>query len=299
MSSVSKTLWGDWSNYRSQKLFKLALLLSVLLHGIVLFLNMGAPGLTAQSAKNAEDSPPARLEATLAPQKVPQLTPLPLATPPPRVMAKHRDKHPRQTKILSVPRELTTNRSWTVAERDEMDQFLNELKPAPPAPTPPPKTGFDLSRQALAIAKSEGRRLQKQGEATEAEVAAAESSVNSKAVEPFSLQMYFDAFVRKLNQSSAFVKNDPRNRGTRKALVQILLKPDGTLKSYRVLRAADQQVQIAYIKQVIDLASPFSAFPQDIRQAMESFSVLICIYPPREGEGGGGFTRSFGSHDCD
>ncbi|TBR16044.1 MAG: hypothetical protein EPO43_01800 [Rugosibacter sp.] len=169
-----------------------------------------------------------------------------------------------------------------------MDQFLNELK------SPPPKSGFDLSRQALAMAKSEGRRLQKQDEAAEAE-----SSVNSKAVEPFSLQMYFDAFVRKLNQSSAFIKNDPRSRGSHKALVQIVLRPDGTLKNYRVLRAADQQAQIAYIKNVIDLASPFSAFPPDIRGAMESFSVLICIFPAREGESGGGFTRSFGGRDCD
>lgn len=144
------------------------------------------------------------------------------------------------------------------------------------------------------MAKSEGRRLQKQDEAAEAE-----SSVNSKAVEPFSLQMYFDAFVRKLNQSSAFIKNDPRSRGSHKALVQIVLRPDGTLKNYRVLRAADQQAQIAYIKNVIDLASPFSAFPPDIRGAMESFSVLICIFPAREGESGGGFTRSFGGRDCD
>lgn len=292
-----------WGDYRSQKLFKLALLLSVVLHGIVLSLHMKSPGLTARSAKNAENSPAARLEATLAPQKIPrltpQLTPPPLATPQPRVIAKRRDTRPRQTKILSVPRELTTNRSWTIAERDEMDQFLNELKPAPSVPTPPPKPGFDLSRQALAMAKSEGRRLQKQDEATEAEVAAAESSVNSKAVEPFSLQMYFDAFVRKLNQSSAFVKSDPRSRGSRKALVQILLKPDGTLKSYRVLRAADQQAQIAYIKTVIDLASPFSPFPRDIRAGMDSFSVLICIFPAREGESGGGFTRSFGGRDCD
>ena len=174
-----------------------------------------------------------------------------------------------------------------------MNQFLDELKTPPPSPPKPPSKGAELSRQALASAREEGRRLAPQGE-----VSGVESPLDNKTVDPFSLQMYFDAFVRKLNQSSAFVKNDPRARGSRKALVQIVLKPDGTLKSYRVIRAADQQVQIAYIKQVIDLASPFSAFPQDIRRAMESFSVLICIYPPREGEGGG-FTRSFGSQDCD
>lgn len=193
---------------------------------------------------------------------------------------------------MGVPAELVRQRTWSMAEREEMNRFLDEIK-TPPAQARPPSSGVELSRQAMASAREEGRRLGEPGE-----VSGVESSLDNKTVEPFSLQMYFDAFVRKLNQSSAFVKNDPRARGSRKALVQIVLKPDGTLKSYRVIRAADQQVQIAYIRQVIDLASPFSPFPQDIRRAMESFSVLICIYPPREGEGGG-FTRSFGSHDCD
>jgi len=297
VGSVGRVLWGDWSNYRSNRLFKLALFLSVVLHGLVLLIHTASPSARSQKAARGDGAEP-RITATLKPkvadESVVMRPPASLLPPmPPRRLAKRRDIHPRRPNVMSVPAELTRQRTWTIAERDEMNQFLDELKTPPPAPSRPPSTGAELSRQALASAREEGRRLAQQGDAP-----GAESSLDNKTVEPFSLQMYFDAFVRKLNQSSAFVKNDPRARGSRKALVQIILKPDGTLKSYRVIRAADQQAQIAYIKQVIDLASPFSAFPQDIRRAMESFSVLICIYPPREGEGGG-FTRSFGSHDCD
>ena len=49
---------------------------------------------------------------------------------------------------------------------------------------------------------------------------------------------------------------------------------------------------------MIDLASPFSPFPMDIRYAMGEFSVFICIYPAREGEGGGSFLRSSGGAEC-
>lgn len=294
---MSTTSWGGGDNDRSHKRFKFALLLSIVLHGLVLLIHTGSPGDRAQKAARG-DGAETRITARLKPETADQ----PAAITPPasailpapkRQPLKHQPNKPRRPKVMSVPAELTRQRTWSIAERDEMNQFLDELKTPPPAPPKPPSKGAELSRQALASAREEGRRQAQQGD-----VSGVESSLDNKTVEPFSLQMYFDAFVRKLNQSSAFVKNDPRARGSRKALVQIVLKPDGTLKSYRVIRAADQQVQIAYIKQVIDLASPFSAFPQDIRRAMESFSVLICIYPPREGEGGG-FTRSFGSQDCD
>jgi len=274
--------------------------LSVVLHGLALLIHVGSPGDRSQKAVRG-DSAETRITASLRPKAANQ--PMPMTQPAPEVPEvlpapqrqplKRQANKPRRPKVLSVPAELVQQRTWTIAERDEMNQFLDELKTPPPALPKPPSKGAELSRQALASAREEGRRWAQQGD-----VSGAESSLDNKTVEPFSLQMYFDAFVRKLNQSSAFVKNDPRARGSRKALVQIVLKPDGSLKSYRVIRAADQQVQIAYIKQVIDLASPFSAFPQDIRRAMDAFSVLICIYPPREGEGGG-FSRSFGAHDCD
>jgi hypothetical protein len=109
--------------------------------------------------------------------------------------------------------------------------------------------------------------------------------------------MYFDAFVRKLNRSAAFVKRDSSSRGIRKALVRISLNSDGSLKSYRVLRAADQEAELDYIKRVVEQASPFSAFPPDIRSAADSLTILLCIFPSQGGQGSG-FMRSFGDQDC-
>ena len=80
-------------------------------------------------------------------------------------------------------------------------------------------------------------------------------------------------------------------------MVEITLSADGALKSYRVLRSSDQAAEIAYIKSVVERASPFSAFPPDIRQATDSFSINMCIRPAHDGIGGG-FSRSYGDQDC-
>lgn len=272
-------------NYRSRKPFRFALLFSILLHVVALSLRLSAPDLATRS----NNSTHSRLDVVIAPpgNTTQQAKPSPRPADV-RKMPADTSRKQRKTRILSVPNRELSARSWTHVERDEMEKFLSELKLSPP------KTGFDLAQRALGIARQGGQHLQENDDEVPAEQLA-----NDKAVEPFSLQMYFDAFIRKLNRSAAFVRNDPRGRGSHKALVQISLNPDGTLKSYRVLRAADQQAQIAYIKTVLDLAAPFSAFPPDIRDAMGSFSILICIFPAREGEGGGGFLRSFGGRDCD
>ena len=172
-----------------------------------------------------------------------------------------------------------------------MDRFLNELaKPVKPATQP---ASGDLAQSARAMARQMGQTAPDdvEQEASGAPAAAA------KTVEPFSLEMYFDAFVRKLNRSAAFVKNDPRASGSRKALVEISLNPDGSLSGYRVLRSGDQAAEIAYIKSVIDRASPFSAFPPDISNVRNSLTIRMCIFPARAG-GGSGFSRSFGGEDC-
>jgi len=149
-----------------------------------------------------------------------------------------------------------------------------------------------LAQKSLAMARQMGRAAQ-QGE----DEGVGRAEVNGKFIEPLSLEMYFDAFIRKLNRSAAFVKNDPRPPGTRKALVEIALNADGSLKSYRILRSGDQAAEIAYIKSVVDRAAPFSAFPPDIRKATASLSILMCIYPPHR-DGSVGFSRSFGDQDC-
>jgi len=157
-----------------------------------------------------------------------------------------------------------------------MNKFLNEL-----GTQAKPPSGQELSRKALAMARQMGRSMDEDG---------ADSESNS-------LAMYFDAFIRKLNRSAAFVKNEKRVSGSHKALIQIALNADGSLKSYRVLRSGDQAAEIAYIKSVVERASPFSAFPPDIRQAVDSLSINMCIQPAHDGTGGG-FSRSYGDQDC-
>lgn len=232
-----------------------------------------------------------RLFATI----VEPVAPLPMVPPSP-----HREAAPAksikknsdwwmkqaQPRTLSAADGTWASRSWSSAERAEMDKFLGELARRPP-------TGYELSQRALAMARQMGRQTQDEG----GYETSGKPKANGKVVDPFSMEMYFDAFVRKLNRSAAFVKDDPGARGSRKALVQISLNSDGSLNSYRVIRSADQEAEIAYIKRVVDRASPFSAFPPDIRNVTDSLSVLMCIFPAHDGQGGG-FSRSFGRQDC-
>lgn len=274
-------------NARARKPFWLAVVISLLLHAAVLFVNFSSSGPATGPATNPDNSPRMarpRLQASLAKPVVP---PSPL--PPNTIRKPHTSpQKPAAQRKLTAPTGVWATRSFSSAERADMDKFLNEL-----ATQAKPPSGRELSQKALAMARQLGRAQQEDG----VDEASSQPAGNGKVVEPFSLEMYFDAFVRKLNRSAAFVKNDPRTRGSRKALVQISLNPDGSLKSYRVLRSGDQEAEIAYIKSVIDRASPFSAFPPDIRNSHDSLSILMCIYPAHDG-GGGGFSRSFGAQDC-
>ena len=197
-------------------------------------------------------------------------------------------KQPAAPKKLTAPPGVQAKRPDPDAERADSNNDPNKLA----TPARPP-TGQELARSALAMARQMGRSAEDDGVDAESKP----PQGNGKAIEPYSLQMYFDAFLRKLNRSAAFVKNERRASGSRKALVEISLNADGSLKDYRVLRSGDQNAEIAYIKSVLDRASPFSAFPPDIRQARDWLSITMCIYPADEG-GGGGFSRSFGDQDC-
>jgi hypothetical protein len=267
-----------------------AVVISLLLHAAVLFIKLSSSGQAGSGASQSSptgDSLPG-FSVTLVRPGEPKLPPPPApsiaAAPKPKV-AKDADAWVKQSeqKVLTAPAGPWASRSWSTAERAEMDKFLDEL----PAPTKPPTTS-EMSERALAMARQLGRAAPEEAVAPPAK---------GKGVEPFSLEMYFDAFVRKMNRSAAFVKNEPRAHGSRKALVEISLNPDGSLKSYQVLRSADQQAEIAYIKSVIDRAAPFSAFPPDIRNGTDALSILMCIMPSRSGESGG-FSRSFGGQDC-
>jgi hypothetical protein len=233
-----------------------------------------------------------RLIATLArpalsiqPKPTPSLAATPV--PAPRKSAGTVKKSPPPKK-LSAPTGIWANRTWSNAERADMNKFLDEL-----GAQAKPASGQELSKKALAMARQMGRSMDEDGADSESKPATG----NGKVIEPYSLAMYFDAFIRKLNRSAAFVKNEKRVNGSHKALVEIALNADGSLKSYRVLRSGDQAAEIAYIKSVVERASPFSAFPPDIRRAVDSLSINMCIRPADDGSGGG-FSRSYGDQDC-
>ena len=251
----------------------IALALSLLLHGVILLIS-GQPPESRERAAG-------RIEAALVPR--PQVVPPPVRRPTRQAAV----KSPRHKNVLAVakPKVETTRPTqprWSVAEKEEMNNFLQSLEePRKPAP--------DLVQRSLAMAREDSRQQARQQEEEGSEIL--ERLPNSPPVNPFSLEMYLDALVKKLNRSADFVKSDPRSKGLRSALVQVRLNADGSLRNFKVVNAADQQGEIAFIKSVVEQAVPFAAFPADIRRSARSLTMMICIRPPSL-SGGFGFMRT-------
>lgn len=262
-------------NPRLSPALALAIVLSLVVHALILFIPRQSP--------ESQERPSGRIEAALAPRREPaKIVPPPLAKPARQASV----NAPVRKNILAVDRaksktSVPPTPKWSVAEKEEMNQFLNELE-VPSKPRP------NLAQRSLAMAREYAREQAMQNEPGDEVV---ERLPNSPPVDAFSLEMYLDALVKKLNRSAGFVKNDPRSKGVKSALVQVRLKPDGSLLSFNVVNAADQQAEIAFIKSVVEQAVPFSAFPPDLRKSARSLTMMICIRPPSL-NGGVGFTRS-------
>ncbi len=265
------------SPWAGRRALHLAFILSLAAHALVLFLPNQAP--------ERHDPPGRPLQARLAthaeaPEAKP-ITPTPPAessTPTPK----------RKLLALTKPGASTRTPHWSPAEKEEMDRFLRELDQQA-------KTRPSLAQRSLAMAREMGRQTP-QPQGNERDIV--EARPNAPPVDRFSLDFYLDGLVKKLNRSASFVKNDPRSRGKRKAAVLIRIHPDGSLKTFQVLNAGDQQDEIAFIKAVVEQAVPFSAFPADLRQSAKSLGLVICVLPPGLGGGGIGFTRTENGRDC-
>jgi hypothetical protein len=144
------------------------------------------------------------------------------------------------------------------------------------------------------MAREAGREIARQDRAAREVV---ERLPDSPEPDPFSLEMYLDAVVKKLNRSAAFVRNDPRAQGVRAALVRVQLNPNGTLRRFEIINAADQRDEIAFVRSVVEQAVPFASFPADLQRSARSLGILICIQPP-SASGGFGFSRSADSLRC-
>lgn len=219
-----------------------------------------------------------------------RLVPRPPAdeVPPARVQAKPVSKASARPRVMATAKRsgfsVAADPQWSAAERAEMSRFLDELDgEAKAAPA--------LAQRSLAMAREQARQMARQDEA---ENAVLELRPNAPPPDPFSLEMYVDGLIRRLNRSATFVKNDPRAKGVRPASLQFKLNPDGSLKSFTVLNAGDQAEEIAFIKSVVERSIPFSPFPADIDKSARALTMKICIRPVAAGAGGVGFSRADG-----
>jgi len=263
----------------AQRPLNTALAISLILHALVLFF----PGFTPPevSSTSGQDSRAAnRIEARLAPRVLTLKSP-PVPAPSAQRRSPNEAKRPKVLSSKSPVANSQRSPQWSVKEREEMEKFLRDLEP-------PPKSVTSLAQRSLAMARDGGRQQARQDDG-DREIL--ERIPNSPAVDPFSLQLYLDSLVSKLNRSAAFVRNDPRSRGVRTAAVLIRINPNGTLRSFQILNAADQQDEIAFIKSVVERAVPFSAFPPKLVESAKSLGMVICITPANSGDGGFGFSR--------
>ncbi|MCP5227407.1 hypothetical protein [Accumulibacter sp.] len=255
-----------------------------------------APRMEAKPLPPAPPVPPARVTPPPRPRPVKPPEPPRPPTPPKRVQAKpsapakpavrkpatQPDKPQPRRPVIAVPElrapAVNDSSQWF---KDDMKDFLDDLEAqARPAARP------SLAKRSLAMASREGRQQARQDEEGTAML---ERVPDTPPPPPFSLDFYLDGVVNRLNRSAAFVRNDPRSKGVHMAAVHFRINPDGSLNTFRVLNAGDQQEEIAFIRSVVERAIPFAAFPPDIARSARSLGMTICIQP---GIGGGfGFAR--------
>lgn len=266
----------DFSPARRLPLF--AFVASLLIHALILLIPRHDPS-------NA--SSPPRVEARLRQPPVPETATLPETSARPSTTKPVRPRllttnKPGKTSVASAP-------TWSAAEKADMNHFLDELEhqaKVRPKPT--------LAQRSLAQAREEAwqqAREEASGSAT------LDLRPNAAPPDPFSLDMYLEGLLKRLNRSARFVKNDPRAKGMQPASIEFKLNPDGTMKSFRVVNAGDQAEEIAFVKAVVERSAPFSPFPADIDKAARSLTMRICILPAQAGEGGFGFSRA-GGRSC-
>lgn len=269
----------------NNKRFLLALAASVAIHLALLLFKINTPPEILSGAER----PPSKLDVRLAkPERRPQPAVAPQPAPPKQRLARTPRPPPRLQSPPAVVAE--AEKTWSQTEKEEMNRFLNELE----APAKP-RSGAEIMRNALAMA----RTLAKEEEKEEDELAVITQRLRAANIEPLNLELYYEALFRKLNRSAAMVKNNSREVGTEVAVVRVVLNPNGSVKSFSILQAADQQAEIAYIKTVVERAAPFPAFPAEIRKATDALILQICIQPKRFAAGSGPlFTRIARGQSC-
>ena len=268
-------IWIDPEpRFVERRRFAITLLVSLALHGLVLCIKLASPASAAHHS--------ARVDVTLADSKPSH------PETPSRLKSIPQDTRPRI--LMAKPDAIVEPaRTWSQVERDDMNQFLNDLDTEAK-----PKTGRELAQRALSMAAHLQMPEQRDDEQKEML-----QKFTSAQVSPFSIEMYFDALFRKMNRSATMIGKDGLSKGHQVAAVRVIVNQDGSVKNFRILWAADQQSEIAFIKAVVDLATPFPVFPRDIRDATNSVVLVICIQPNNfDGGSGATFSRMSPGQNC-
>lgn len=260
-----------------------ALLCSLALHAMLFSL--------IKPASEAAIEPP-RLEVRLqrnAGVKAPETTALNDAVATAAVEAPNKAK--QKVIKLESRKVLTTKRPsdappWTAAQKAEMNSFLDELATtARAAPTP------TLAQRTLASARLEARRGA--GGAGEDPISL-ELIPGAPEPDRFSLGLYLEGLLKRINQSAAYVDRSGISTGVRKAAVQFRISPDGRVSGFEVLSRGDQTHEIEFIRQVVERSVPFARFFPDMQRSVRSIQMTLCIKPGGPG-GTTGFTQTQGS----
>lgn len=257
------------------KRFLVALAVSLLVHLSVLLFKASSSHETPVSASSHL---PSRIDVQLA---TPDQASLPPLVPRSEVRKHPAVKlRPPTAQLQPAPvNSVEAEKVWTKIEKDEMDSFLNDLNVKAK-----PSLGKTLEQKARTMASTIGAQGDRDDEADQIT-----QRLREAKIEPLNIELYYESLFRKLNSSAAMVKNKSKEAGAHLAVVRVVLNPNGSVRSFTIQQAGDQQTEIAYIKSVVERAAPFPVFPTEIRNATDAMILQICIQPKSFGPGGGSF----------
>jgi protein TonB len=133
----------------------------------------------------------------------------------------------------------------------------------PPVDTPPSATGFDLAQNALAIARLEG---QIDKAIDEYNKRPRKKFIGARA-EEYRFAQYIEDWRQKIERIGTL--NYPeaaRGKVYGSLLLSISVRADGSVDRLEVLRSSGYPVLDDAARRIVQMASPFAPFPQDIRR---------------------------------
>ena len=140
----------------------------------------------------------------------------------------------------------------------------------PPVDTPPASTGFDLAQNALAIARLEG---QIDKAIDEYNKRPRKKFLGARA-EEYRFAQYIEDWRQKIERIGTL--NYPeaaRGKLYGSLLWSISVRADGSVDRMEVLRSSGHSVLDDAARRIVQMASPFAPFPQDVRRDTDMIEI--------------------------